>query len=65
MKVVDTRFYDMFSVFFKFLKILDFIKVFLKILVFRNFGGQKLKISKFRDRHFVERVVLNLSFFKS
>ena len=47
MKVVDMRFYDIYSGFFKFMKILDFIKVFLKISVFRNFGGPKLKISKF------------------
>ena len=55
------RFYYIYSVFLKFLKILDFIKVFPKILVFRNFGGQKLKILKFRDSHFVERVILHLS----
>ena len=35
------RFYDISSGFFKFSKILDFIKVFPKISVFRNFGGQK------------------------
>ena len=49
-----------YSGFLKFLKILDFIKVFPKILVFRNFGGQKLKILKFRDNLFVERVILHL-----
>ena len=54
------RFYDIYSGFFKFLKILDFITVFPKISVFRNFGGQKLKILKFRDSHFVERVILHL-----
>ena len=54
------RFYDIFR-FFKFPKILEAIKVFLKILVFRNFGDQKLKISKFRDSRFVERVILHLS----
>ena len=55
------KFYDIYSGFLKFIKILDFIKVLLKISVFRNFGGQKLKISKFRDSHFVERVILHLS----
>ena len=40
--------------------ILDFIKVFAKISVFRNFGGQKLKISTIRETHFVERVILHL-----
>ena len=45
--------------FFKVLKILDFIKVFSKISIFRNFGGQKLKILKFWDRHFVERLILH------
>ena len=54
------RFYDIYSGFLKFLKILDFIKVFPKIFVFRNFGGQKLKILKFRDSHFVEIVILHL-----
>ena len=29
-----------------------FYKGFPKILVFRNFGGQKLKILKFLDSHF-------------
>ena len=62
MKVVDIRFYDMYIFrFFLILIIFDFIKVSLKILGFRNFGGQKLKISKFRDSDFVERVVLHLS----
>ena len=54
------RFYDIYSDFFKFLKILDFLKVFPKISIFRNFGGQKLKIVKFRDSYFVERVILHL-----
>ena len=49
--------------FFKFLKILDFINVFLKISVFRNFGGQNLQILKFRDSHFVECVILHLCCF--
>ena len=53
------RFYYIYSGFLKFLKILDFIKVFPKILVFRNFGVQKLKILNFRDSHFVERVILH------
>ena len=61
MNVVGMRFYDIHSGFLKFLKILDFIKAFLKISVFRNFGGQKLKVLKFRDSHFVERVILHLS----
>ena len=52
------RFYDIYSGFFKFLKILDFIKVFPKISVFEIYGGQKLKILKFRDSHFVERIIL-------
>ena len=56
--MVDLRFYDIYSGFLKFLKILDFIKVFPKISAFRNFGDQKLKILKFRDSHFVERVIL-------
>ena len=60
MEVVYMRFYYIYSGFLKFLKILDFIKVFPKISVFRNFGGQKLKILKFRDSHFVERVILHL-----
>ena len=56
------RFYDIYSgFFFKFMKILDFIKVFLKTSVFRNCGGQKLKMSQFRDSHFVELVILHLS----
>ena len=55
------RFYDIYSGFFTFLRILDFIKVFLKNSVFRNFGGQKLTILKFRDSHCVEGVVLHLS----
>ena len=39
--------------FFQISKILDFIiKFFQKILVFRNFGGQKLKLLKFPDSHF-------------
>ena len=46
--------------FVKFLKILDSKKVFPKISVFRSFGGQKLKVLKFRDSHFVERVMLHL-----
>ena len=50
------RFNDIYSGFLKFLKSLDFIKDFPKILVFRNFVGQKLKILKFRDSHFVELV---------
>ena len=60
MKVVDMRFNDTYSVFFKFLKILDFIKDkknrFVEIL-----GVKKLKILKFRDIHFVARVILHLS----
>ena len=61
MDVVDIKFYDIYSGFFKFLKTLDFIKVFPEILGFRNFGGQNLKILKFRDTHFVERVILHLN----
>ena len=62
MKVVDKRFYDIYSGFFKFMNIFDFIKFFfLKISVFRNFGSQKLKISKFLDSEFVEHVILHLS----
>ena len=38
------RFYDIYSVFMKFLKILDFIKVFPKLLVFEILG---VKNSKF------------------
>ena len=45
---------------FQISKKLDFIKVFLKVLVFKNFGGQKLKILTFRVSHFVERVILHL-----
>ena len=43
------KLYDIYS-FLEFLKILEFINAFLKISVFRNFGGYKLKISKFRGR---------------
>ena len=58
MKVVNMSFYHTYSAFFKFLKILDFIKGFLKILVFSQFWGQKLNILKFRDSHVVKRVIL-------
>ena len=45
---------------FQIFKILDFLKVFQNMSVFRNFAGQKLKIVKFQDSHFVERVILYL-----
>ena len=45
---------------FQISKILDFIHVFPKKLVFRNFGSQKLKTLEFRNSHFVERVILHL-----
>ena len=45
--------------FLKFKKKLDLI-CFPKILVFRNFWAQKLKILKFRDSHLKERVILHL-----
>ena len=56
----DMSFYDRYSVFFLISKILDVIKVFPKILVFRDFAGKKLKILKFPNRHFVEHVILHL-----
>ena len=54
------RFYGIYSGSFEISKNMDFIKVFPKKLVFRNFGGQKLKILKVRDSHFVELVILHL-----
>ena len=59
-KVVGMRFYDVYSVFSNFQKQLNFIKVFPKISVFRNFGGQKLKILTFLDSHFAECVIFYL-----
>ena len=58
--VIDMKFYDIYSGFFKLLKVLDYIKFFLKNSIFRGFGDQKLKILKFRDKHFVELVILHL-----
>ena len=46
--------------FFLISKNFEFYKVFPKISVSRDFGGQKLKILKFRDSHFVERDILHL-----
>ena len=62
MKIVYIRFYDTHYVFFKFLKILDFIKVFQKISIFQNFEGQnsKLEISRYpfcRVCHFTSKLV--------
>ena len=45
---------------FQISKNLGFYQGFPKISVIRNFKDQKLKILKFRDKHFVERVILHL-----
>ena len=44
--------------FWKFLKILDFVIIFLKKVIFWNFGGQKSKIWKIRDSRFVDLAFL-------
>ena len=44
--------------FFLFKKQNEFYKGFPKNIGFLTFGGQKIKIWKFRDNHFVERVIL-------
>ena len=54
------RFYDIYAGFLKFLKNFGFDKGFPKNIGFLKFGGQKLKILKFRDSHFVELVILHL-----
>ena len=60
MAVVDMRFYDIYSV-FQISKNFGFcIKGFLKNIGFSKFWGKKIKILKFRDSHFVERVILHL-----
>ena len=55
------RFYDIYSgVFFSLIsENFGFYKGFPKLSIFRNFGGKKLKILKFRDIYFIELVILH------
>ena len=61
--VEDRKLYNIYSGFLKILKILDFVIIFLKKVIFRNFWGQKTKISKIRDSHFVDLALLCIIYF--
>ena len=61
MKVVDMKFYDINSGLFKFLKILDFIKVFSTNFGFLKFWGSKTQNFEISRKPFCRGVVLNMS----
>ena len=61
--VEDRKLYNIYSGFLKILKILDFVIIFLKKVIFWNFWGQKTKILKIRDSHFVDLAFLCIIYF--
>ena len=62
--VEDRKLYNIYSVFFlKILKILDFVIIFLKKVIFWHFWGKKTKFKKIRDSHFVDLAFLCIIYF--
>ena len=61
--VLYLKVYDIYPVFFFISKKMEFIKVFPTISFFRDFGGKIINVLKFRDSHFVERVILHLNWY--